>query len=312
MKKVLGLVFLLSSFVFASKVEVTASILPQKYFIEKIAKDRVEVNIMVKPGFSPATYEPKTKQMRMLSKSKIYFAIGVPFESVWLEKFESANKEMKIVDTSRGIEKLSMAKHSHHHEGEESDEHDKHDDHDDEEHHDNEHDEEHHEHEEHGGIKDPHIWLDPILVKDQAKNILDALVEVDRDNREFYRKNYEVFMKELEELNSKIEELLKGYNDSSFMVFHPSWGYFAKRYDLKQIAVELEGKEPKPSELIELIKEAKEESIKVVFVQPQFSQKSAKTIASILKAKVVKMNPLALNWDESLLKNAKAIADAQK
>ena len=93
-----------------------------------------------------------------------------------------------------------------------------------------------------------------------------------------------------------------------FMVFHPSWGYFAQAYNLEQIAVEVEGKEPKPKELIHLLKEAKEEKVKAIFTQPEFSDTVAKIIAKELQIPVVKVSPLAPNWSENLINIAKAIA----
>lgn len=306
MKKLFIALLALSSMIFAK--EVTVSILPQKYFVEKIAKDKIDINVMVKPGFSPATYEPKTSQMRKLAKSEVYFAIGVPFEKVWLEKFKNANSNMKIVDTAKGIEKIQMAKHEHHEE-----EHD-HDAHHEEEHgHDAHHEEEHdHDvHHEHAGL-DPHIWLDPILVKTQAKNIYKTLIQIDEKNKNFYKVNYEEFIKELDELYLQLKTVLKPVKGKAFMVFHPSWGYFAKRFDLEQIAVEVQGKEPKPNQLVELINEAKEHNIKVVFVAPQFSQKSAKVIASNIKGDAVVMNPLEENLKTSLLNTAKQIVSSYK
>ncbi len=294
MKKLFIAILALSSVVFAK--EVTVSILPQKYIVEKIAKDKIDVNVMVKPGFSPATYEPKTSQMRKLAKSEVYFAIGVPFEKVWLEKFKNANENLNIIDTSIGIKKLAMAKHEHHDE----------DEHDHEAHHDHE-DETH----EHSGL-DPHIWLDPILVKTQAKNVYEVLVDIDSKNKDFYKKNYENFIKELDELYLEIKTIIKPVKDKAFMVFHPSWGYFAKRFHLEQIAVEVQGKEPKPNQLVDLINEAKEHNIKVVFVAPQFSQKSAKILASNIKGDAVVMNPLEENLKESLIKTAKQIVSSYK
>lgn len=296
MKKLFIAILALSSVVFAK--EVTVSILPQKYIVEKIAKDRIDINVMVKPGFSPATYEPKTSQMRKLAKSEVYFAIGVPFEKVWLEKFKNTNENLNIIDTSVGIKKLPMAKHEHHDE----------DEHDHDEHH--EHENEHESHE-HSGL-DPHIWLDPILVKTQAKSVYKTLVDIDSKNKDFYKKNYENFIKELDGLYLEIKTILKPVKHKAFMVFHPSWGYFAKRFDLEQIAVEVQGKEPKPNQLVELINEAKEHNIKVVFVAPQFSQKSAKVIASNIKGDAVVMNPLEENLKESLIKTAKQIVSSYK
>jgi len=308
MKKILVFFITLSSFILAN--EVTVSILPQKYFVEKIAQDKIKVNVMVKPGASPATYEPKTSQMKMLSHSLIYFAIDVPFENVWLDKFKNANKKMLVVDTDKGIDKLEME--AHHHDDEHDDheaKHDDHDEHDDHEAKHNDHDE--HEGHDHTGL-DPHIWLDPILVKIQAKNIYEALIKVDAKNKEFYTKNYKIFLSELDDLNKKIEDILEPYKDKAFMVFHPSWGYFSSRYDLEQISIEVQGKEPKPAQLVELVKEAKKHNIKIVFVSPQFSQNGAKTISNSINGNVSTIDPLSGNWDENLIKVANEIAKTYK
>jgi len=279
-----------------ASTNVTVSITPQKYFVEKIAKDKVNINIMVKPGFSPATYEPQTSQMKQLSSSKVYFSIGVPFEHSWLSKFENANKNMKIVDTTMGIEKIQMAAHEHEDEHEDEDE-----------------DEKEHNSEliDEDGL-DPHVWLDPILVKIQAKNIYETLANIDSENKEFYFKNYTLFLKELDMLNNKIKTILKPVNQGSFMVFHPSWGYFAKRYNLEQIAVEKEGKEPKPRELVELIKDSKKHNIKVVFISPQFSKKAANTIAKSIKGKTFTIDHLSYDYEINLINTANAIYNSYK
>ncbi len=289
MKKIF-LFFLALSFSLLAK-EVTVSIIPQKYFVEKIAKDKISVNVMVKNGFSPASYEPKTSQMKKLANSEVYFSTGVPFEKAWLKKFKDANNNLLIVDISEDIEKLPMLKHSHTEDYAEK-------------HH-------NHKHHEDEGL-DPHIWLDPILVKIQAKNIYKTLVKIDEANSQFYKTNYEDFIKELDSLNFELKEILTPVKHKTFMVFHPSWGYFAKRFHLKQIAVEIQGKEPKPNQLVELINEAKEHKIKIVFVSPQFSQKSAKVIANNIKADVVIIDPLVENWKDGLIKTAKQIANSYK
>jgi zinc transport system substrate-binding protein len=296
MKRLLVIVFLMISSLSAQIKDVTVSIVPQKYFVEKIAGDKINVNVMVKQGFSPANYEPKTSQMKKLAESSIYFSIGVPFENSWLKKFQNANKNMMIVDTSLGIEKLEMKEHSHH-EDEKHDEHKDHDNHDDDEKHES---------------LDPHIWNDPIIVKIQAKNIYQALVKVDNANASFYKENYEKFIKELDLLNQKLETILNPYKNKAFMVFHPSWGYFAKRYSLEQVAIESQGKEPKPKELVELIKDAKEHNIKIVFVAPQFSQKSAKLIANSINGFAHIIDPLAKNWEENLIETSEKIANSYK
>ena len=303
MKKILFLLITIIGILNATTPQITVSILPQKYFVEKIVKDKFEVNVMVQPGASPHTYEPKTSQMKALAASKVYFSTGVSFENVWLDKFKKNAKDTLFVDLSHGIEKLAMGKHEHHDEDEHEDEHDdhtghkKHDDHADHDAHDEE------------GL-DPHIWLDPVLVKTQAKNIYDTMIKIDVQNADFYKENYEQFLKELDELDANLKTILTPYKDKAFMVFHPSWGYFAKRYDLEQIPIELQGKEPKPNELVELIKDAKEHNIKIVFVSPQFSQKSAKTISQNIDAKVATINPMVENWSEGLIMTAKEIASS--
>ena len=298
MKKILFMFIALVSFLYASKPEISVSILPQKYFLEKIAKDKFDINVMVKPGASPHSYEPKTSQMKSLSNSKIYFYTGIEFEKAWLDKFKKSAPNTIFVDSSAGIQRIAMAEHSHEEESKAT----------------NHKDEKHNDHEDvhnHEGL-DPHVWLDPVLVKIQAKNIYEALVSIDELNKEFYTKNYEEFLKELDSLDAKIKEILKPYEHKAFMVFHPSWGYFAKRYDLEQISIEIQGKEPKPNELVELVKDAKEHNIKIIFVSPQFSQKSAKTIASSIGGNVVAIDSLGENWANSLIDTATQIANSYK
>ena len=229
MKKILLVFAFLISFLNASTNQLTVNILPQKYFVQKIVKDKFDINVMVKPGSSPHNFEPKPSQMKLLDESKAYFLIGDPSEKAWLDRFKQNTKNTLFVDTTIGIEKIQMQPDEHEHE--------------------------HHDHD-HSGL-DPHIWLDPVLVKIQAKNIYEAMIKIDAQNSDFYKANYEEFIKELDALDEQIKKLLTPYEKKSFMVFHPSWGYFAKRYNLEQISIEVEGKEPKPNELVELIEEAK-------------------------------------------------------
>lgn len=294
--------------VLMANVNAVVSILPQKTFLEKIGGDRVHVSFMVKPGSSPHSYEPKPSQMRDVAKADVYFSIGVEFEEAWLDRFSDQNPKMEIVATDKGIEKLEMAAH-HHHE-EEGEEHDH-----------NEHDEglwekftdlflsnqedEHHEH--HG--KDPHVWTSPSNVKIIAKNMYDYLVIKDGGNKAYYTKKYEAFLAEVDTTSREIKKILKNKSGSKFMVFHPSWGYFAHEYGIIQLPIEVEGKNPKPKVLAYIIEEAREEGVKAVFTQPEFSDKSAKAIAKELGVEVVKTSPLSPKWSENLIKLAKAIAE---
>lgn len=167
-----------------------------------------------------------------------------------------------------------------------------------------------HGHGHHHGANDPHSWVSPVNVKIMAKNIYDALVKTDSTNSSYYKANYEKFLNEITSTDKKIKNILsKVPAQSKFMVFHPSWGYFAKDYNLVQLAIEVEGKEPKPKMLKKIVDYAKEENIKAVFTQLEFSDKSSRAIASELKVKVIKETPLAADWSNNLIKMANAIAN---
>lgn len=260
-----------------NKVAVFVSIPPQKYFLHQIGNQRVDVQVMVQPGVSPATYEPKPKQMAAISKTHIYFAIGVPFEKIWLGKISAANPDMQVVHTDHGIQKIPMA--ANHTESERHLEKDKQD---------------------HHGELDPHIWLSPTLIMTQARTILNALVEIDPDHRAVYEANTKVFVSKLAALDADLKNTFAGKQGFQFMVFHPSWGYFARSYGLQQVPVEIEGKNPKPAQLKALIEHAKKKHINIIFVQPQFSSRSAKLVAKEIGGQVIFADPLAADWSDNL------------
>jgi len=263
---------------------VMVSIPPQKYFVQQICKDLADVQIMVPSGANPATYEPKPRQMAAIAKTRMYFSIGVPFEKAWLKKIVAANPEMALVPTDRGIQKLPMAV-EHHHEGAKPHEH---------------------------GNLDPHIWLSPSLVGIQARTILEAVQAADPDHRSVYESNYKAFMVQVSNLDAELKRIFSGRSGQRFMVFHPSWGYFARAYGLKQVAIEIEGKEPKPAQLKKFIEHARDEGIRFIFVQPQFSARSAGVIADEIGAQVVIADPLAEDWTANLRAVARKFGRALK
>ena len=279
MKKIIILFILFSTYIF-SNINAVVSIVPEQTFLKAIGGETVNITLMVQAGDSPHTYEPKPSQMLSVAKADLYLAIDVEFEQVWLPKFENLNSKMVVADVAKGVKKIAM---SHENEA-------------------------HAVHDAHEG-KDPHIWTSPANVKTIAQNIYKALVKVDKDNEYYYHHNLDAFLKQVEKTDMQIKEILSTLKGShTFMVFHPSWGYFAKAYGLKQIAVEVEGKSPKPRELVQLMKEAKEENITAIFTQPEFSDASAKILAKELHIPVIKVSPLAANWSENLINIAKAIA----
>jgi len=258
------------------------SIVPQKYFVDKIAGDLADVSVMVLPGASPATYEPKPKQMLALTKAQLYFSIGVPFETTWLPRFAAASPHMTVVDTIKRIQKRDMVGHDHGgelaHDGKQG-----------------------------HGIKDPHVWLAPSLVRLQADSIRDALIAYDPKHALIYRHNHDAFVQEIHVLDKQLSDVFaKTDHALSFLVFHPSWGYFAESYGLTQHAIEVSGKSPSPKDLAKVIAEAREEHISVVFAQPEFSQKSADQVAKAIGGHVMRLSPLAYDWPKNLLAAAKA------
>jgi len=250
-------------------LNVTVSILPQKYFVERIGGDLVNVSVMVQPGESPATYEPKPEQMTGLSNADAYISIGVPFEKAWLEKFQAANSSMKMVDTTQGIDRRATPN---------------------------------------GGF-DPHIWLSPSLVKIQSETIYSALSALDPANEGVYKANLDAFISDIDKLDTNIRTMLEKTESKKFIVFHPAWGYFALDYGLEMIPVEVGGQEPSAQELAALIEQAKAENIKVVFAQPEFSQEDAKTIANEIGGEVILISPLNPDWLNNLNRVAETFAN---
>jgi zinc transport system substrate-binding protein len=278
----------LPQFCWASPLKVAVSILPQKYFVERIGGDRVAVEVMIPPGANPAVYDPKPDQLRKLSECQLYFAIRVPFEGVWVQKFRSMYSSLEVVDVTEGMELMNMAAHTHA-DADESHAH------------------EHHHHE--AGLKDPHVWLSPPYAALMAKNMLNAMMRKDPENASYYKANYERLSSEIAALDLELQKRFSRHAKSGprkFMVFHPAWGYFAKTYGLIQLPVELEGKEPKPAQLEKFIQLAQKEGLKVIFVQPQFSKRSAEVIAEAIGARLVTLDPLAYDWFKTLREAAQA------
>lgn len=263
----------------SGRIVAFVSILPQEYFVKRIGGEYVDVHVLVGPGQSPETYEPTPRQMSALSEANVYFRIGVPFESFMAGKLSSTFANLDIVDTQEGIDRRMMA--GHHHGGESSE-----------------------------GSPDPHIWLSPELVKVQARTIEQTLANLSPEHAKQFEENLLKFDHDLDSVNARIDSILAPYRGMSIYAFHPAYGYFAEAYGLKQVAIEIEGKEPSAKELAEVIGEMQQASNHVIFVQPQFSSKTAQTIADAIHGKVVPLDPLAEDYLVNLVKMARAIAGA--
>lgn len=300
------------------KLGIVVSLLPQKEFAERIGGEHVSVTVMVGEGQEPHGYEPSTAQMKDVAEADIYFKVGsgVEFETAWMDKFIEQNSKMKVVDGSAGINLIEISE-EHDHEDDDHEEEDDHnetdDKHDEEEHH-NETEEDDHEedqeddHHHHGD--DPHIWTSPSNAKIMVQNLLTVMKAEDPGNADEYQKNADAYLAELDSLISEISTGLEPYADEKFLVYHPAFGYFAHEFDLVQLAVEDEGKEPTAKGLEHVIEQAKDESIKVVFVEPQFDKHNAQTIADEIGGSVITLDPLSPDYIQNLREISEKLIEA--
>ena len=282
-----AMVILAGAFPASAKTAVFVSVLPQKFFAEQVGGERVEVSVLVEKNRDPHTFEPLPAQMAALSRADGYLSIGLPFEESLLPRVRQLNPSLRIFPADRGIERIR------------------------------EKDEEHHGHNEHGhahdhGGSDPHVWNGIREARTIAENTFAALAELDPEGTEHYRRNLAAFRQRLDTLDAEFRELFQGREGAAFLVFHPAWGYLAREYGLEEVAIEVDGKEPKAADMAGVITEAKRRGVKVVFVSPQFSGRSAEIISRSIGAAVEAVNPLSEEWEENLRTVARAIAEAAR
>lgn len=249
---------------------ITVSIVPQKTFVKKICGDEFEVDVLVPPGSSPAAYTLLPSQLKDISQSSIWFRIGyIGFEQAWKDKIEEANRRMKVVDLSEGLDLISAE------------------------------DSDGHGHEHSSGI-DPHTWMSPVLVKQMVKRIMDELTLLKPEKSEEFKINYLKFVKEIDLLNVEIKNELKPFAGKKIILFHPSLSYFAREYGLEQYSLETGGKEPTPQQMAKVVDMAKSENIKVIYIQNEFDRDHARVFAEEIGGKVIQVAPLDPAWEESL------------
>lgn len=333
-KKIFFVTALLLASLLSAKPVVIASIAPVGYLAKAVGGDKIEVQSLAKGDVH--SYEPKPNDMKAVAKARIFIAAGLEFEEAWIPRFKASAKNLVVVQSDAKIAKLKEEhsghadhdeehgeheakddKHSGHAEHSAKDKHadhkakdDKHSGHAEHAKHDEKH-EAHEEHdEEHEAHADPHVWLNPMLAITMARNISDALIAMDKANKDFYLKNFQKLMNDLLAFDESAKNELAGLKNRKFVVYHPAWGYFAEHYDLEQISIERNGKEPKIDEMASTVKMIKDENIKVIFADPNRSQKSAQVLASQTGAKVELLDPLGYNLLENLKIAVRAIKDA--
>lgn len=260
-----------------NKPTVTVTIEPFRYFVEQIAGNDVNVNVMVPAGSSPETYEPTPQQMVDLSQSVFYFKVGqIGFEKTWMKKLQQNAPNMKVIDTSTGIR---MPKTQ-------------------------------------SGNIDPHTWMSIKSADIITSNIAKALMDKYPEKAEEYKKRLRDFRKnKLDKLQNEIDKYLstiKGEKLKSFVIYHPTLTYFAKENGQKQYAIEEEGREPSITQLKELIQRAKSEDINIIFVQKEFSNRNIQVFIDATHSKAVEINPLSYDWEGQMLLITKEIAQSGK
>lgn len=261
-------------------LNVVVSIVPLQDFVEKVGGERVHVTVMVSSGASPHAYEPSPRQLAAVSNAQMYVKVGTPvgFEVEWLPKILAMNSMLHVCDASANIELVNMGR--------------------DEQGHDR-------------GF-DPHVWLSPANAKIMVNAIYEGLVVVDPDNEAYYKARCDAYQAELDSLHTTIEHMLSGKKNRQFIVYHPAWGYFAREYDLEQIAVEMEGKEPTARSMGHVIEKARAYNVRVIFVSPQFSKKSAQVIAQEIGGRVVTIDPLARDYVTNMRTVARVLFEAME
>ena len=279
LKKIFFAAALLLASELIAKPVVIASIAPVEYLAKAVGGDKIEVQSLAKGDVH--SYEPKPNDMKAVAKARIFIAAGLEFEEAWIPRFKASAKNLVVVKSDAKIAKLKEER------GEQT-----------------EHDEKHEAH------ADPHVWLNPMLAITMARNISDALIDMDKANKDFYLKNFQKLMNDLLAFDESAKNELAGLKNRKFVVYHPAWGYFAAHYDLEQISIERSGKEPKIDEMASTVKMIKDENIKVIFADPNRSQKSAQILASQTGAKVELLDPLGYNLLENLKIAVGAIKDA--
>lgn len=258
------------------RLGVFAGILPHAGFLERIGGEHVEVGVLVGPGQSPHAYEPTPKQMTELGRARLYVRAGLPFEDELLRRIRSAHPDLEVVDTAEGLARAAGTEGGHG--------------------------------SDHGEL-DPHVWLDPKLARRQAERMADALCRALPEQRASFRARHAELDRDLERLDRTLARILAPLRGRTFYVFHPAFGYFARSYGLRQKAVETGGKSPGPRHVHALVEQAREEGVRVIFVQPQFDDAAAQTLARQIDGAVVPLNPLARDYLANLASMGEILAD---
>lgn len=258
---------------------VLVSVAPYKNFVERIGGDTVKVGLMVPAGASSHTYEPTPKETLAASKADGWFLIGETFETKAGRAIKSYHPEIVFFNLLDGVNLIASGPHSCRC---------------------------------HPSCNDLHVWLSPRQAAIQAKTIAASLSSLYPEHKDLYQRNLQQLLQDLQKLDQEIGAELAPLKQRWMMVSHPAYAYFARDYDLQQLPIEFEGKDPTPRQLTQVIQAARTQGIKTIFTQIQYSNKGARLIAQLLGGKTVDLNPYAEDYFQSLREIAHQIAQSNR
>lgn len=267
-----------------SKPTVLVSLPPYAFFVKKIANDSVMIETLVPAGANPHIYEPSPKEVQRHQSASLWVYLGESFDKRVLQFFQDTHKPIQILDVTQGIDLLSICKEDYLEK------------------------EAHHCEHSHQEGYDLHVWLSPKLAKVQAKRIATALSELLPEHSQLFANNLQSFLSELEEVDHQIAQTLKPVYGKAILVSHPAFGYFCRDYHLVQLSIEVEGKDPLPQHITQILQNARRYSIQTVLTEPQYSNKGAELVAKLLNLPTHQVDPYAENYLENLSQIAQVIA----
>jgi zinc transport system substrate-binding protein len=260
----------------ADQIKIFVSIPPQVEFLKAIGGKRVLAEVLLGQGQGPHSFDPSPRTIARLSEARLFFSIGVPYERLVISKLSEISQSLEIVDTRQGIMLRQIEGKANRG---------------------------------HGG-DDPHIWLDPELVKTQARTIHDALVRVDSEGKQTYRRNLDNFTARLDSLDNRLTRILEPLKGREIYVYHPAFGYFFEAYGMRQRAVQRGGHDPSARELASLVESMRSEGVRVIIVQPEFPSPVAEALQRSLGCRVLRLDPLAADYIDNMGRMARLVAEA--
>ncbi len=252
----------------AAPLSVYVTLPPLAEALESVGGGEVSVGVLLPAGVSPETYQPDARTVASLGRAELLLTIGAPFEETLLPRLKETFPALTVVDGTREMAFRTFP----------------------------------------DGGRDPHVWLSLDNLSRFAKNACDALCTARPEHADAFRENLAKYRASLAALNDRNRELLSPLSGKAVLVYHPAFGYFLGEYGIKQLSIEEEGKEPSPRELLQTIREARSLRVPAIFVQPQFSPRTARVLADELKCRVVPLDPLPENASRGLREMAEAIA----